>query len=370
MSEASIARLLVVDDEAPLVRALDGTLSQEGYRVVGVTSPAAALEKLRAEKFELLLTDLEMPGMDGIELLRTALTIDPELTPIVMTGHGTIETAVEAMKSGALDYIVKPFKLSVVLPVLSRALAVRRLRRENQELTANLKRRTQELELANKDLEAFSYSVSHDLRAPLRAIGGFSEILATDLSEGATESNCGLLQRIHAGVDRMNRLIDDLLRLSRALQSEVRRGPVDLAALAREIAEKLQADAPSRKVRWSIPRELRVLGDLGLLKVVMENLLSNAWKYSGKIEAAEIEVGSEIGSKGEPVYFVRDNGAGFDLRFAERLFAPFQRFHSEREFPGTGVGLATVHRLVSKHGGRIWADSAPGQGATFRFTLQ
>ena len=361
-------RLLVVDDEAPLVDALQGTLVKQGYDVVGLTSPHAALERLRIERFELLLTDLEMPQLGGISLLREALVIDPQIIPILMTGHGTIETAVEAMKSGAFDYILKPFKLSVVIPVLSRALAVRGLRLENDTLQQNLKARTRELELANKELESFSYSVSHDLRAPLRAISAYAGFLDQLLAERPAKAT-DYMARIQANVTEMNHLIDDLLRLARAARAEIHRSALDLTALAREIATRLQTEAPAREVAWKIADGLRIKGDLGLVRVVLENLLSNAWKYTGKTERPVIEVGVEEGSSDGPVFHVRDNGAGFDMKYADRLFGPFQRLHSEQEFPGTGIGLATVQRIVHKHGGTIWAEAAPNLGATFRFTI-
>ena len=322
----------------------------------------------RAERFELLLTDLEMPGLGGIALLREALAVDPQIMPIVMTGHGTIETAVEAMKSGAFDYILKPFKLSVVIPVLSRALAVRGLRLENEALQQNLKIRTRELEMANKELESFSYSVSHDLRAPLRAINGYTGFLDKALVDAPQRAK-ELMARIQSSVGDMNGLIDDLLRLAKAARAEIRRSTLDLGMLAREIVAKLQAEAPARTVDWKIANDLRASGDLGLIRVVLENLLSNAWKYTGKTEHPEIEVGVEDLTRNAPVFFVRDNGAGFDMRYADRLFGPFQRLHSDQEFPGTGIGLATVQRIIHKHGGQIWVEAAPNRGATFRFTL-
>jgi len=370
MSEAAArARLLIVDDEAPLVAALRNTLPKQVYDVTGVTSPTDAIALLKAGRFDLLLTDLEMPEMNGIDLLRAGIALDRHLVPIVMTGHGTIDTAVDAMKSGAFDYILKPFKLGVVVPVLARALDVRRLRIENEGLHDGLKKRTAELEAMNRDLEAFSYSVSHDLRAPLRAIGGFAGFLQNELANGDTAAAKDLADRIVANADRMDELIEDLLRLARASQTAIRPSTVNLSSLANEIAEKYRAEASARAVQWRIAPDICVTGDLGLLRLVMENLLANAWKYTGKIDRAEIEFGAESGANGQSVYFVRDNGAGFDMQFADRLFTPFQRLHLQKDFPGTGVGLATVQRIIHKHGGRIWAEAAPMRGATFRFTL-
>src|SRR5258708_2732165 len=222
MPQSTPARLLIVDDEADLMRALCNTLKEEGYDTSGFTSGRNALEAPRREKFDLLLTDLMMPEMDGIALLRAALQADPDLVAIMITGEGAVATAVEAMKAGASDYILKPFKLSFILPVLSRALTVRALRVENAELNRRVRERTEqfeaankELEAANKELEAFSYSVSHDLRAPLRGIRGFSHVLLQDHAPQMRPEARELLERVISSGQRMAQIIDDLLRFSR-----------------------------------------------------------------------------------------------------------------------------------------------------------
>ena len=370
MSEQFSEHLLVVDDEAPHLRALCDTLGAHGFVVTGCTSASAALDALRTRRdFALLLTDLMMPEMDGIALLHAARQIDPLIVGVMMTGHGTISTAVSAMQEGALDYIQKPFKLSALIPVLARALGVRRLRVENEALQQRLRERSLELEAANRELESFAFSVSHDLRAPLRTIDGFTGLLVESLGPQASAEALEYAATVKGGVARMNNLIDDLLRLARTSQTELCRERVDLSACAREIAEQLQGTAPGRAAEWVIAPDLFADADPGLVRVLLENLLSNAWKYSGKVARARIELGLEPRAEGAPAFFVRDNGAGFDMRSASRLFSPFRRLHSEREFPGTGVGLATVERIVRRHGGRIWAEAEPGRGATFRFTL-
>jgi two-component system sensor histidine kinase/response regulator len=369
MTTPTSDNLLIVDDEAPHLKALCETLSAQGYLTTGFTSPKDALSALRKQPFDLVLTDLMMPEMDGIAFLKAALEINPDIVGIVMTGHGTIDTAVSAMKLGALDYILKPFKLSVILPVLSRALVVRRLRLENAVLQQRLQARTLELEAANKELESFSYSVSHDLRAPLRTIDGFTHALIEDLGENLAPPQRTCADHIRSGVARMNALIDDLLRLARTTQSEVHGCPLDLSKLARDIAEKLQAGDKTRNAEWIIAPNLTATADRGLLHVALENLLSNAWKYTAKVPLARIAIGAEMQPDGTPMFYVRDNGAGFDMKYADKLFGTFQRLHSERDFPGTGVGLATVQRIIHKHGGRIWAQAAPDEGATFYFTL-
>jgi hypothetical protein len=361
-------RLLIVDDESTLVTALLSTLREHGYAATGATTPTDALELIRTQPFDVMLTDLHLPEMDGIALLRAALEVDPGLTVIMMTGFGTIDTAVDAMKAGAVDYIVKPFKLRLVLTVLSRALALRQLRLENDLLHQRLALRTQELEAANSELEAFSYSVSHDLRAPLRAIEGFTESLIEECGKGNKENLHDYGKRIKRGVHRMAMMIDDLLRMAKAVRAELNRSEVDLGRLAREIIAKLESQSPERKFEFSVNGDMSAFGDHGLLQLVMENLLANAWKYTGKTDVARIEIGARPAT-GENVFVVRDNGVGFDMGQAEKLFVPFQRLHSASEFEGTGIGLATVQRIIQRHGGRIWAESKPGHGATFSFSL-
>ena len=231
-----------------------------------------------------------------------------------------------------------------------------------------LQRRSEELAAANRELEAFAYSVSHDLRAPLRAIDGFSQALLEDYGGRLDETGRDYLRRVRAAAQRMAALIDDLLELSRVSRSQLQPEVVDLSRMAREIMAALQERQPERRVAIVIQPGLKARGDPGLLRTAMENLLGNAWKYTGRTAEARIEVGSESTQTGT-VFHVRDNGAGFDMRYAAKLFSAFQRLHHPSEFEGTGVGLATVQRIIHRHGGRIWAQSSPGQGATFLFTL-
>jgi hypothetical protein len=362
------ARILIVDDEAAQLRALCDTLSDQGYVTTGYVSAKAALGALGKQKFDLVLTDLMMPEMDGIALLREASKTDAELIGIIMTGEGTIATAVEAMKAGALDYILKPFKLSVILPVLSRALAVRRLRMKNAELEKSVRERTAELEAANKELEAFCFSVSHDLRSPLRHIDGFANLLATQHAAQMPEEARSFLAHITTSSKRMGQLIDDLLRLSRLGRQHLSRAPVNLADMVGEVLTDLARENPGRKVEIVIGDLPGCTGDWSLLKQVFVNLLSNAYKFTREREPARIEVGSREQS-GERVYFVRDNGAGFEMERAAKLFGVFQRLHAPEQFEGTGVGLSIVQRIIHRHGGRIWAEAELDKGAAFYFTL-
>ncbi|MBE0619621.1 MAG: PAS domain-containing protein [Burkholderiales bacterium] len=242
------------------------------------------------------------------------------------------------------------------------------LRRLNEQLEQRVAERTQELEATNNELEAFSYSVSHDLRAPLRAIDGFSRVLEKEYAGQIDEQGQDMLRRLSAGAQRMGLLIDDLLKLSRISRQEMRIEPVDLSALAREVADELQAGQPERRVEWIIAPQVSAKGDPGLLRVVLQNLIDNAWKYSSRREFARIEFGV-MEKDGKPGYFVSDNGAGFDMAQADKLFGAFQRLHSEAEFPGSGIGLATVARIVHRHGGQVWAQARAGEGASFYFFL-
>jgi light-regulated signal transduction histidine kinase (bacteriophytochrome) len=226
------------------------------------------------------------------------------------------------------------------------------------------------LELVNKELEAFSYSVSHDLRAPLRSIDGFSQALIEDYADRLDDQARDYLNRVRAATQRMGHLIDDMLALARVTRTEMRRESVDLSALAGDVLAELQKSEPDRRVESHIEPGLVAQGDTPLLRVVLVNLLGNAWKFTGKQAHARIEFGTHPQKTGEPAYFVRDNGAGFDMTYAGKLFGAFQRLHSPHEFPGTGVGLATVQRVVHRHGGRVWTEGAVGKGATFYFTLR
>jgi light-regulated signal transduction histidine kinase (bacteriophytochrome) len=223
------------------------------------------------------------------------------------------------------------------------------------------------VEAANLELEAFSYSVAHDLRAPLRGVDGFSQALLEDYADKLTDEGLGYLRHLRESAQQMGRLIDDLLTLSRVTRSELVREPVDLSALAHNVAAHLQRAQPNRRVEIVIADGLVGEGDARLLRIALENLLGNAWKFTAKRAESRIEVGAT--TNGECAYFVRDNGAGFDTAYASKLFGAFQRLHSTDEFEGTGIGLATVQRIINRHGGRIWATGEVDRGATFYFTL-
>jgi signal transduction histidine kinase len=239
----------------------------------------------------------------------------------------------------------------------------------HQRLEARVAERTARLEAANKELEAFSYSVSHDLRAPLRSIDGFSQALLEDSGGKLNAKEQGYLQRVRAAAQRMGELIDDLLALSHVGRVELGRHHVSVSEMGHAVANELRKRDPERQVEVDIQDGLVADADDRLVKIVLENLLGNAWKFTKHVTQAKVQLGAEAAADGQAVYFVRDNGAGFDMTYMNKLFRPFQRLHSDADFPGTGIGLATVHRIVDRHGGRVWAEGAVGQGATVYFTL-
>uniref|UniRef100_A0A7C4PLN6 histidine kinase n=1 Tax=Anaerolinea thermolimosa TaxID=229919 RepID=A0A7C4PLN6_9CHLR len=243
-----------------------------------------------------------------------------------------------------------------------------KIRQLNLELEERVRERTAQYEAANRELESFAYSVSHDLRAPLRAMDGFSGALLEEYQEQLDDQARHYLRRIREASQRMGQLIEDLLNLSRVTRREMNRRPVDLSQMAREIAAELHSQYPTRRVECEVMPDLMVEADPNLMKIALENLLSNAFKFTARREEARIAVGV-VEKDGEKVYYVRDNGIGFDMTYAGKLFTPFQRLHSLQDFPGTGVGLATVQRIIRRHGGRIWPEAEPGVGATFYFTL-
>jgi len=242
----------------------------------------------------------------------------------------------------------------------------------NSDLEARVEQRTRELEVSNQELEAFSYSVSHDLRAPLRTIDGFSLALMEDFSDTLNDEGRDYIGRVRNGVQRMGTLIDALLQLSRVTRTEVQRERVDLSQLATLVFNELQAGTPDRDVLWLAQPGVLVEADPRLVRIAFENLIGNAYKFTSRTEGGKIEFGSMAGSdqhEGQTVYFIRDNGAGFDMHYVDRLFTAFQRLHGDRDFKGSGIGLATVSRIIRRHHGTIWAESELGHGATFYFTL-
>jgi light-regulated signal transduction histidine kinase (bacteriophytochrome) len=239
---------------------------------------------------------------------------------------------------------------------------------ERKAAEDELKQRTIDLEASNKELEAFSYSVSHDLRAPLRSITGFSNVLLEDYVDELDNEGKSYLKKISDSGELMGHLMDDLLKLSRVTRGDLTMEKFDVSTMAQKIINDLAKDEPKRNVKVTIAPNMSAIGDKNLLGLVLQNLLGNAWKYTSKTAEPRIEIGI-VEQTGKQAYFVRDNGVGFDMTYANKLFQPFQRLHKATEFAGTGIGLATVQRIIRRHGGEVWAEAKVGEGATFYFTL-
>lgn len=273
-------------------------------------------------------------------------------------------TAAEVFYLGETKYVI-----TLIHDISELRQASEEVKLLNAALEKRVLSRTADLTEANKELESFSYSISHDLRAPLRGIDGFTHLLIDEYGDRLDAKGHEYLARVRRAAQRMGMLIDDLLDLSRVNRHEMRREEVDLSQIAREVVEDLRKSEPGRSVAFGIQDGCRAWGDPQLLRVLLENLLGNAWKYTGKTERAEAGFGLDHDPAGEDIFYVRDNGAGFDMTYVDKLFLPFQRLHKTEEFEGSGIGLASAARVVRRHRGRIWADSSPGAGATFRFTL-
>lgn len=357
--------VLAVDDEPRLRETLCAVLKEAGYDATSAGSGPEAMQLLRQRPFDVLLTDLMMPEMDGISLLREALADRPNLIVIVMSGHGTIATAVESLQAGAMDFVMKPIEVATLLPMLSRALSVRRIREENESRASAC---STESEKTIQELEAFAFSVSHDLRAPVRAITGLSDVLLHDYAEKIPTEARDLVTRIFASSERAEKLIGDMLDFARLTRQPLVKEPVDLAALIQEVLTEIRHENADRTVDVTVGPLPICFADPSLLRQVLVNLLSNAFKFTRKQQHAVIEIAGRT-ENGSDIISIRDNGVGFDQALEDKLFVVFQRLHSAAQFEGTGVGLSIVQRIIERHGGRVWAEGRPDMGATFHFSL-
>ena len=371
----SAVSVLLVDDDPTKRFALRTILAPLGENVIEASSGADGLRQLLRQEFAVVLLDVRMPVMDGFE---TAKLIRQrprsELTPIIfVTALDQAETnAGRGYELGAVDFVFAP-----VVPAILRAKvavfvelyrAQQELRRYRTQLEQLVEERTTALTAINRELEAFSYLVSHDLRAPLLAFDGLSQALLTEYGQSLDSRAKDYLERMGRASQRMGSIFDGLQSLFRVTGGEIHREQVNVSAMAAEIVEELQASNSGRHVTVTIGPDLTVSGDARLVRILLGNLINNAWKFTGNKAEATIEVGGEV-VNGEARLFVRDNGVGFDMIDSHKLFGAFQRLHSQSEFPGMGIGLATVRRIVNRHGGRCWAEGAVGEGATFYFVL-
>ena len=367
--------ILVVDDDATKRFALRTILAPLDENVIEASSGADALRQLLRNEFGVVLLDVRMPIMDGFE---TAQLIRQrprsELTPIIfVTALDQAETDMgRGYNLGAVDFVFAPVNASIlrakVTVFVELYRAQQELRRYRMQLETLVEERTIALTAINRELEAFSYSVSNDLRAPLIAFDGLSQALLEKFGKRLDGQAKEYLVRMREASERMTSAFDGLQMLFRLTSGEIRREDLDISAMAAQIAEELRVAHPDARTQVEIAPGIMASGDRRLVRILLANLLDNAWKFSGGEASPQISVGREI-VDGEARIFVRDNGVGFDMIDSHRLFGAFQRLHSQSEFPGAGIGLATARRILNRHGGRIWAEGKVGDGATFYFTL-
>ena len=377
--------ILLVDDQPANLVALEAMLQGLGQNLIRAESGREALKWLLTHEFAVILLDVKMPEMDGFETAALIRQRDKSRhTPILFltAADNSQNHAVRGYAVGAVDYLIKPVvpefvrsKVAVFVELAKKSELLRRQTRllaESEqaalELAETRAELVRDLEHKNRELESFSYAVSHDLRAPLRRIDSFSRAILESQSDKLDESGRRYLDRVREASQQMSQLIDDVLHLSRVTRADLREQDVDLSTLAGLILARLQESEPARKVEVKIRPGVIVTGDGQLLRIALENLFENAWKFTSKQAESRIEFGVTQAS-GDPTYFIRDNGAGFNMTYVDRLFGPFQRLHAQGDFPGSGIGLATVQRIIHRHGGRVWAEGLVGQGATFQFTL-
>jgi two-component system sensor histidine kinase/response regulator len=367
--------LLVEDNpgDARLVRESLERSNTEPFDLEIADRLATALRRLSAGGIDAILLDLSLPDSAGQETFDRAKAQAPAVPIIVLTGLGDEAMALKMVREGAQDYVAKVDLNGTLLSrairyAIERERADQQVRKFNEELEERVRERTAELEAVNHELESFSYSVSHDLRTPLRHIDAYSTLLfdeyATQLGPGGQE----YLGRVRGAAKHMADMIEGLLKLARCGRQPLELQSISLDQLVEDVVEDLRSEAAGRHVDWKIGALPSMECDRGLMERVFANLLGNSLKYTRGRPTALIEVGASI-QDGHSVIFVRDNGAGFDMKYASKLFDAFQRLHSQKEFEGTGIGLATVQRIIQRHGGRIWAEAEQQKGATFFFSL-
>jgi two-component system, NtrC family, sensor kinase len=391
-------RVLAVDDSVTYLEELSAQLSSDGYEIIKARSGKEALALLAVEQVDAILLDLLMPDLSGTETCKQ-IKASPGLrnVPLIMlTALAEAHAMIEGINAGADDYVAKTGDFDVlkarlraqvrrkqfedenrriredVLRKGAEAQAAQQLAEARAMLLQELERKNAELQAVNRELQAFAYSVSHDLRQPLRGMDGFSKVVLEQYGDRLDDTARHYLERVRASAQRMEQLIDGLLVLSRVHAKEIQRGTVSLDAIAWRVIDRLKEGDPSRRVDCVVADSLTADADEHLMESVFENLLGNAWKFTSRCDRARIEVGVEREKERDgnrSVYSIVDNGVGFKMDYVDKLFGPFQRLHSDHDFPGTGIGLATVQRIVHRHGGEIWARSEPDVRTAFFFTL-
>ncbi|MBF0237749.1 MAG: response regulator [SAR324 cluster bacterium] len=382
-SDASKPLILIVDDNILNIQFLEDMLIHCGYSVTGAPDGPTGLMIARNKKPDLILLDIMMPGMDGYEVCHQLKTDETTaaIPVIFLTSLDDMGNKLKGFHTGGVDFITKPFQPEDVSVRIETHLKLRNLQLQLEEKNERLQEKIAEqqrtetkLEETNRELDAFSYSVAHDLRAPLQHLLIYSQLLQEEYQQLFDEDGKTYLNRINRSIQTMNTMIDSLLLLSQATQKPVEKQSVNLTGLLQEISEELKNSQPGRDAQITIVEAMNIQADPELLKIMITNLFQNAWKYTSKQAQTRIEWGTllpdqEPQHKNDPVFYVKDNGAGFDMQHKNKLFGTFQRLHTKSEFPGTGIGLATVQRIVKRHGGRIWAESSVNQGATFFFSF-
>jgi signal transduction histidine kinase len=363
------ANILVVDDTPANLQVLAGMLKDRGYKVRPVPSGKLALQAAEREPPDLILLDINMPEMNGYEVCER-LKVDDKLKSIPVIFISALTEQLDKVKAftvGGVDYLTKPFQMEELHARLKTHLNLRRLQSELELTNA-------QLEVSNMDLESFSYSVSHDLRAPLRAIDGFSRILLDDFSASLPDEAKAYLKSVCDNTRQMGQLVNDLLAFSRLGRMAIAKQTVEQGSMVRQCLAEMQEEQKGRQLEIAIGDLPTCQADPNLLKQVWTNLISNALKYTRKRTVARVEIGClkvprSSGAGTETVFFVKDNGAGFDMKYVHKLFGVFQRLHRAADYDGTGVGLAIVQRIVNRHGGRVWGEAQLNEGATFSFIL-
>lgn len=369
--------IMIVEDDQPAMKLMLSVFEMRypEERFHTAENGVQGLKRFRRLRPAIVITDISMPGVDGLVMASEIKSLCPETIVVAVTAHSEPKNLLRAIEIGISCYILKPLSYDRLFSVLEQSIST--VRKEQQlhksyeqinHYNAELMAKTRELESANRDLEAFNYSVAHDLRTPLSSINAYSQYLLNDCAEKLDEKCIGFLEIILKESIRMNSFIGALLRFSSFSRKNIEKRWTDLSSIVHEIKDSLLLRDPQRKVAFSITEGVKGFCDPILLNVVLENLLVNSWKFSANNEDARIEF-DVMNLDDDLVYFIRDNGAGFDKQAAATLFAPFQRIQCDNDIEGYGIGLATVERIIQRHGGRVWADGEKNRGATIYFTL-